>query len=230
MKESTCGESEMRVLLASASERRRELLFRLLEDEGVTLHSRGLSAKEAIAPNFLGVGEKAEFTCMAKAVSASEEQTLLHQEESVDGGAFDIVIVSDTLVEDPGDHLLAMGKPSDGTEAVSMLLRLSGGRHRVWSSSAILSRPGGPVFSIPLHGGWTAEIWTESSIVQFEDLSEESIFQLIESGSWEGKAGGYDLAGEASSHCNLVEGQEVTVLGLASESIEFLRAEIARRR
>tara|TARA_B100001769_G_scaffold257565_1_gene235776 strand:+ start:95 stop:787 length:693 start_codon:yes stop_codon:yes gene_type:complete len=230
MKESTCGEWRMRILLASASERRREWLLSLLEDEKISFHSRGLSADEAVAPSFLDVGEKAEFTCMAKATSASEEQSLLHQEASEAGGFFDMVIVSDTLVEDPEDHLLAMGKPADGAEAVAMLLRLSGRRHRVWSSSAILSGPGGPIFSIPLHGGWTAEIWTESSIVEFEDLSDESIIQLIESESWKGKAGAYDLAGGASVHCNLVEGEEVTVLGLASESMDFLGKEIARRR
>ena len=126
----------MRILLASASERRREWLLSLLEDEKISFHSRGLSADEAVAPSFLDVGEKAEFTCMAKATSASEEQSLLNQEASEAGGFFDMVIVSDTLVEDPEDHLLAMGKPADGADAVAMLLRLSGRRHRVWSSSA----------------------------------------------------------------------------------------------
>ena len=47
----------------------------------------------------------------------------------------DIVIVSDTIVADP-DDLMPMGKPEDQQHAMAMLLRLSGTRHRVWSSTA----------------------------------------------------------------------------------------------
>ncbi|MAZ23596.1 MAG: hypothetical protein CMB22_02170 [Euryarchaeota archaeon] len=230
MRESPCGERMARILLASESERRRDWLASFLEGEEVNFHSRGLSAEEAVAPGFLDVSEKVEFTCMAKAMSASEEQSILNSEKNGENEVFDMVIVSDTLVEDPDDHLVSMGKPNSDSEAVAMLLRLSGNRHRVWSSTAILSRPGGPLFDISLHGGWTSNIWTESSIVEFEDLSEESMVELIKSESWRGKAGSYDLAGEASIHCKLVEGEEVTVLGLASESMEFLRGEISRQR
>ena len=227
MKESPCGERMTRILLASESERRRDWLTSFLKGEEIYFHSRGLSAEEAVAPSFLGVGEKVEFTCMAKAMSASEEQTILNNGENE---VFDMVIVSDTLVEDPDDHLVSMGKPNSSSEAAAMLLRLSGNRHRGWSSTAILSRPGGPLFDNSLHGGWTSKIWTESSIVEFEDLSEESMVELIESESWKGKAGSYDLAGGASMHCKLVEGEEVTVLGLASGSMEFLRNEISRQK
>ncbi|MBK70114.1 MAG: hypothetical protein CMB53_01765 [Euryarchaeota archaeon] len=219
-----------RVLLASESERRRDWLASFLEGEGVSFHSRGLSAEEEVAPSFLDVGKKVEFTCMAKAKSASKEHSISNNEGDSGSDVFDVVIVSDTLVEDPDDSVISMGKPTSSLEAVAMLLRLSGKRHRVWSSTAILSRSGGPLFDAPLHGGWASKIWTESSIVEFEELSEESMVELIESGSWKGKAGSYDMAGRASMHCRLVEGKEVTVLGLASESMEFLRNEISRRK
>ena len=182
----------VRVLLASGSERRREWLTAFLSEWETHFQARALSSKEAVAPGNLDVGGKVEFTCMAKAMSASEELSLL---ESIKDERFDIVIVSDTMVEDPDDHMAAMGKPGDELEAASMLLRLSGTRHRVWSSSAILRRPGGRGGDIQLHSGWTADIWTNSAIVEFEDLTEQNIVDLVECGSWIGKAGGYDLAG-----------------------------------
>ena len=126
-------------------------------------------------------------------------------------------------MEDPEDPLVAMGKPGDVVSATAMLLRLSGRRHRVWSSTALLwspdrSREGTEI----LHGGWSADIWTESAIVEFDDLSEDTLADLILNESWVGKAGAYDLAGEAGANANLVEGDEVTVLGFAPAAINAL--------
>ena len=73
-----------------------------------------------------------------------------------------------------------------------------------------------------MHGGWSADIWTESAIVEFDDLSEKTLSELILSDSWIGKAGAYDLAGEAGANANLVEGREVTVLGFAPAAIDAL--------
>ena len=62
----------------------------------------------------------------------------------------------------------------------------------------------------------------ESATVEFNSLSEDEITELIESGSWQGKAGAYDLAGPAGVHASVVSGNEFTVLGLSYSSIEFL--------
>ena len=47
--------------------------------------------------------------------------------------------------------------------------------------------------------------------------------ELVSSESWRGKAGGYDLAGIAGKYCHLIEGEEVTVLGISGESTEYLK-------
>ncbi|MDP6220715.1 MAG: hypothetical protein QGG76_03910, partial [Candidatus Thalassarchaeaceae archaeon] len=54
------------------------------------------------------------------------------------------------------------------------------------------------------------------------EMDDERVIELIEGESWKGKAGSYDLAGEAGSNLELVEGEEVTVLGFAPNAIEFL--------
>ena len=135
----------------------------------------------------------------------------------------EIIVVSDTMVTDPDDPLMPMGKPEDGQHAMAMLLRLSGNRHRVWSSTALVYPPNGQG-EHSLHGGWSADIWTESAVVEFDQLSQERLIELVSSESWKGKAGAYDLAGAASQDARLVDGEEVTVLGFAPSAISKLQS------
>ena len=53
-------------------------------------------------------------------------------------------------------------------------------------------------------------------------MEEDDIIDLIKSRSWEGKAGGYDLAGAAGKFASVVDGEEVTVLGFSNRAIDFL--------
>ena len=204
------------ILLASASQRRNDWLSEFLADSGSGIEARPLVSPEPAPSSGLDVGVQTETTCMAKAAAAAREMV-------ISGASHDLVIVADTLVEDPEDPLVAMGKPGDVISATAMLLRLSGRRHRVWSSTALLwpsgsDREGTEI----LHGGWSADIWTESAIVEFDDLSADTLADLILSDSWIGKAGAYDLAGEAGSNAALIEGHEVTVLGFASSAVDAL--------
>ena len=204
------------ILLASASQRRNDWLSEFLASGGSEIEVRPLVSSEPAPSNGLDVRVQTETTCMAKATAAAREM-------AISGASHDLVIVADTLVEDPEDPLVAMGKPGDVVSATAMLLRLSGRRHRVWSSTALLwpsgsDREGAEV----LHGGWSADIWTESAIVEFNDLSADTLADLILSDSWIGKAGAYDLAGEAGSNAVLVEGHEVTVLGFAPSAVDAL--------
>ena len=203
------------ILLASASERRREIMAGLVS-ESMRIESRALASDEIDPPSGIEVSERVEIICSAKAESASEELT-------ISGESPDYVVVSDTLVEDPNDPLVALGKPFDELMAASMLLGLSGRRHRVWSSTGILYSPSCERKGTEiLHGGWTADIWTDSAVVEFDELSQDNLANLVASGSWKGKAGAYDLAGMAGEHASLIEGAEVTVLGFARYAMEVV--------
>ena len=181
-----------------------------------------LLAPEPPPVSGLEVRAQVEQTCLSKARAAVMELTVRGSHEFPD-----FTLVADTLVEDPDDPLMPLGKPQNKASATAMLLRLSGRRHRVWSSTAILYPPGETRGIKALHGGWTANVWTETSIVEFDELDDERVLGLIESESWVGKAGGYDMAGEARSNLGLVEGDEVTVLGFAPNAIESLTGMIS---
>tara|TARA_B100000035_G_scaffold227826_1_gene196128 strand:+ start:1085 stop:1669 length:585 start_codon:yes stop_codon:yes gene_type:complete len=182
----------MRILLASASERRGAILRqRFANVEQVAL--KGVD--ESVPRQVLSEQVKEVASRKAKAVVFNDE--------------FDVVVVSDTLVEDPDDEQAALGKPTSKEQAVAMLLRLRGRRHRVWSATMVHAM----------------EIWhssVEHAVVEIEDFSDDALVELIESDSWVGKAGGYDLAGMMGKYAQLIEGTEPTVLGFTQSSLDLL--------
>ena len=182
----------LRVWLASGSSRRKQML-------------------EDIFPNLVcqaleGVDEIAE---QAKVSEQVLEIAQKKAEAIKDNFDYDLIIVSDTMLADPDIDNISIGKPTDEVDAAMMLHRLSGRRHRVWSSTGIY-------FS----GNW--KFFTDSAIVEIKQLSDEELIELVLSKSWVGKAGGYDLAGEMSKYAELVDGEESTVLGIAGSAMELL--------
>ena len=205
------------LLLASASLRRHSWLSDWVDGTGTDIEVRPLISAESRPSVGLEVGLQTEATCLAKAEAAAREIFLSGNSD------FKLVVVADTLVEDPEDPLVAMGKPDDAMAAAAMLLRLSGRKHRVWSSTALLYPPDGQQEGAEvLHGGWSANVWTDSAVVEFEDLSEDRLVELVRNESWHGKAGAYDLRGHASRNAVLIEGFEVTVLGFAHTAMDAL--------
>ena len=200
------------VTLASASERRRQILSVHLEDLDTCLEFCTLREPEQEVSSGMEVNLQVESSCIRKAMAAVKER-------SSGENVADIILVSDTLVEDPDDERAALGKPKDESSAAFSLIRLSGRRHRVWSSTAILSRKVGDV---EVGDDWLATIWTDYAIVEFVNIGDDDIIDLINSRSWEGKAGGYDLAGAAGKFASVVDGEEVTVLGFSSRAIDSL--------
>ena len=201
------------ILLASASERRRQILSEHLKDQDACLEFYILREPEQEVSCGMEVNLQVESSCIRKAMAAAKEKA------SEGENTADIILVSDTLVEDPDDERAALGKPKDESSAAYSLIRLSGRRHRVWSSTAIISRKTG---DIDVGDDWLATIWTDYAIVEFEQMEEDEIIDLINSRSWDGKAGGYDLAGDAGKFAMVIEGEEVTVLGFSNRAIDSL--------
>ena len=182
----------MRILLASASERR-----------GAILRQRYANVEQAALK---GVDESVPRQILSeqvKEVVSRKARAVVFKDE------FDVFVVSDTLVEDPDDEQAALGKPTSKEQAVAMLLRLRGRRHRVWSATMVHAM-----------GNWHSSV--EHAVVEIEDFSDDALVELIESDSWVGKAGGYDLAGMMGKYAQLIEGTEPTVLGFTQSSLDLL--------
>jgi len=180
------------VWLASKSPRRAQLLG----DFFPNIVCRGIEGVDEKPP--IGEVEYQVLEICKKKAQAAEMDSQIDD--------YDVVIVCDTMLCDPDDSMLSLGKPVDEIEAAMMLHRLSGRRHQVWSATGIkkLSK-------------W--KFYCESSIVEIKPLPDEVLVELILSNSWHGKAGGYDLAGPMGQWAKLIDGSESTVLGIASQAM-----------
>jgi predicted house-cleaning NTP pyrophosphatase (Maf/HAM1 superfamily) len=210
-----------KVHLASASERRAswlEAYFEASFEEGSVEFSAGPLLTEEMPPEYgISVKEQVEQTLSAKVEAAKFEFSLAAQ---AGREIPDLILVADTLVEDPDDSQVSLGQPADRAAAVGMLLRLNGRRHLVWSGVALIRRG---------ESGWLVDSHLEFATVEIDELSVEELAALLDSESWVGKAGGYDIAGQMGAHARVVAGEEVCVIGLAAAAIEALEESIEGR-
>lgn len=182
----------MRIHLASNSPRRMALLTERYNE----VVQRGLEEVDETPPSGT-VGHQVLSICQRKAaaVTASDHSTA--------------IVVADTMIADPDDVALSMGKPRDLTHAATMLHRLGGRHHQVWTATGVWAL-----------GEW--RFWCESATVKFPAFSDDVMHHLLQTESWRGKAGAYDLHGEMGQHATLVDGDACTVLGLAASALEWL--------
>ncbi len=210
-----------RILLASKSERRISWLKENLEDSDFSFFSSALKSSEIKPLQGFEVSKQVEVVCQSKAENARIENKLsLNRREQ----NYDAILVSDTMIEDPDDHRLSIGKPKDALSAASNLIRLAGRKHRVWSSTSVLL----PRKVANGNAEWDILNRTSSATVEFSELGDDEIYKLISSESWKGKAGGYDLAGMAGQFCRVIEGEEVTVLGFSPAAVNILKRAFSR--
>jgi len=109
------------------------------------------------------------------------------------------VLAADTVV---GVGRRILGKPADADEARRMLALLSGRRHRV-HTGVVVRAPGG-----------RRATRLVTSVVGFARLTERQVAAYLESGEWQGKAGGYAIQGRAEMHVRFLSGSHSNVVGL----------------
>ncbi len=172
-----------RLILASASPRRRELLI----EAGYDFEVHPAEIDEDDYPPQTLPGDLAQRLAMLKA------------QEMVRRFPAEVILAADTVVAF-GD--IPLGKPEDEAEAREMLELLSGTTHVVVTGVTVL-RPS-TNFSISTR---------VMSAVRMRCLSEKEIARYVASGEWLGKAGGYGIQDHrqdpfvirmAGSHSNIV--------------------------
>lgn len=121
---------DYRIILASNSPRRRELLAGL----GLEFEVRVLQGIDESYPATMPALETAEYIAAKKAAA--------YQSQMADD---ELIITADTVVI-VGDEVL--GKPADADEARSMLLKLSGRTHQVVTGVCLTTRQQSSHFSV----------------------------------------------------------------------------------
>lgn len=178
------------VILASASPRRRMLL----EQIGVSCDVQPANICEDLYP-----GESPQdYTRRLALEKARVCQTLV--------SAGSIVIAADTTVS------LAqaiLGKPEQASDALDMLMRLSGQTHQVTTGVAVLSQMGEDVISV-------------TSDVEFAELTEAICYSYWQTGEPLDKAGSYAIQGYGAVFVKHLSGSYSNVVGLPLHETSIL--------
>jgi septum formation protein len=124
----------------------------------------------------------------------------------------DRVLGVDTTVSVDGHQY---GKPADREEAARMLRMLSGREHDVWSGIAI--RRGGD-----------EQTAARCTRVRFRTLTEPLLRWYLDSGEWQGRAGGYAIQGRGAALVEAVDGDFWNVVGLPVPDLVRMAPELLR--
>lgn len=190
----------MRLILASKSERRKQLLGRL----GIPFTIRSANIDEHAL-----TGESPEQ--LVKRLARQKAQAVVPLLDKTD----DIMILgADTVVTLAGEVL---GKPRDAADAARMLRNLNGKTHTVLTGYALLSPA-----TRELH------VDCETTRVRFRNLSEYEITSYVATGEPLDKAGAYAIQGAAMGFVAAVEGSTTNVVGLPLEAIAPLLIRLLR--
>lgn len=177
-----------RIILASASPRRRELL----ERAGVNFEVIPASGEE----NRISDDQKEAVQQLARDKAVSVMHTI---EDSADGT---LVIGSDTVVVFEN---MILGKPHDIEDAVNTLKKLQGNTHQVYTGVSVLEKK---------NGVWTEHTFYESTDVTFYPVSDEEIRAYVATGEPMDKAGSYGIQGIFGIYVRGICGDYNNVVGL----------------
>lgn len=178
----------MRLILASASPRRQELLARL----GLPFEVRPSGLEEALAP---GVPAASVVTALARAKAREIADHL-----RAAGGGPALVLGADTVVVLDGR---ALGKPASRNDARGMLRALRDRAHQVVTGVVLCEVPGARE---------AAEVVTSDVVMR--PYSDAEIDAYVATGEPDDKAGAYAVQGAGGRLVLRVEGCYTNVVGL----------------
>ena len=185
----------MRLVLASTSPRRHELLTLL----GLRFDVVAPPFVEQVMPHISAEQQAVEFA-VGKARSCIE-----HCSDA-------LIIGSDTLISLGAE---VMGKPVDVADAETMLRRMAGQRHKIFTAVAMV----GPEPE-------SCEVQVATVLVTMKPMNEDAMATYLRTGDSLGKAGAYSIQGGGATLIERIEGDYTAAVGLPLRTV----ADMLRRR
>ena len=208
----------MKLVLASGSQRRRELLTMCGYDYEIIVSNADETIDENDPESFV------------RALSLRKAKEVFDRLSAAGRRDF-AVIGSDTVVafqKDGETKPVIIGKPKDAEDAVRILSMLSGKTHRVFTGVSVIADIPDENAAAQCSIRKKAEIQTECSIrekaeiqtecsiteVTFETLSPDEITDYVHSGDPLDKAGSYGIQGPFGMFVREIRGNYFTVIGM----------------
>ncbi len=180
-----------KIILASASPRRRELLAQL----GLVFEIRPSSAEEVTKCE-----KTADMVMELSHLKAADIFEGLSEEEAKEV----LVIGADTVVALDSE---VMGKPGSLTQAKAMLLKLQGRTHHVYTGVTLMWQDAN--ITEPKE-----KIFYEDTAVEIYPMTEEEIDSYLVRENCMDKAGAYAIQGSFAAHIKGIKGDYNNVVGL----------------
>lgn len=179
----------MKVVLASNSPRRKELLHQIFDSFDVIKSDFNEELVDEKNPEEL-----------VKVLSLKKAEAVFDKIESNESEM--LIIGGDTIVYFDGQVL---GKPKDKKDAYNTLKKLQGNKNEVYSAFAVVLKKGKRVIK---------ETVLSKSIVTMKSMTDEEIEEYIKTGEPMDKAGSYAVQGIGRKFINNIEGSYNSVVGL----------------
>ena len=193
----TVGCDILKFILASASERRKELLSRIVKDFEVRVSDFDEDSVQVNNDIEKYVKILSEGKAKSVALNCSKDSIII--------GADTIVVIDNKV----------LGKPKDKDDAFRMLKSLSNNVHRVYSGVTVINNSTKVIKSECLY--------TE---VYFSELSDEEIWNYIDTGECLDKAGAYGIQGFGGVFVKSINGCYYNVVGLPLNLLNKMIKEI----
>jgi septum formation protein len=184
----------LRLILASASPARRELLMRA----GYRFEVQPANINEPTSAGFADPRRYVQHVAWLKAAVAATNR------DSADNDPA-LILAADTVGWLNGQ---AIGKPADERDARRILRLLTGTEHELWTGVCLWRRPGDVQIA-----------WQEVSRVAMAALSEEQIGRYLATRVWQGCSGAYAIQEDQDPYVKVVRGSTSNVIGLPMESL-----------
>ena len=188
-----------RIILASGSPRRRELLAQI-------------GIKTEVIPSY--ADENTDIADPEKRVEELARRKCVEVARDIPSGIF---LGADTVVSVDGEIL---GKPADKEEAAAMLRKISGRTHQVYTGVALMQKEAGNIIR--------KGVFSEKTDVTVAELDEYDIEEYIASGEPMDKAGAYGIQGIFAKYVTRIDGEYSNVVGLPLSGV-YARLKKVRR-
>lgn len=206
-----------RIVLASASPRRQELLNQIGLSHVVCPSHREERVTQTAPEQIVQELSRQKAEDIYEQVTsgrAADDREACGMEEKAEpewGGRPPVLVIgADTIVACDGR---IMGKPKDKADACRMLSLLQGRSHQVYTGVTVIGQvPGNPVQPMSLQ----KECFTfyECTEVEFFPMSGEEIAAYAETGEPMDKAGAYGIQGRCAAYIKGIHGDYNNVVGL----------------
>ena len=188
------------IVLASRSPRRKQLL----EEAGIRVH---------VLPPRLDDGELTpqgqtpeQWVLELALLKALDVVKQVSSDKELEAAT---VLAADTVCVHQGEIL---GQPTDAAHAQAMLSALCDSAHRTISGVCLVRLADGERM-----------LFVDEADVYIGKLSDEAIREYVQSGQWQGKAGGYNLTERIDAGWPIrCEGDPTTVMGLPMQRLRAL--------